>query len=226
VLAGHYTAAFVAKGLEPKLPFWVLLVAVQAVDIGWALLVMAGIERVTLDPSLPSNPLVLEYMPYTHSLPATLVWCLAAYAITRARFGSLRRSSRAALLVAAAVGSHWLGDLIVHRPDLGLWGDSYKVGFALWNWPLASYALEVGLLALSAAYAARALAIRGLAVWPPLSLAGLLFVVQTGASFGGTPGDPSDGGEHALVVSALAGFVIVAAAGWAAERAGQRGEPA
>ena len=38
----------------------------------------------SLDPSLPSNPLVLEHMPYTHSLLGTAVWAgLAGFATWR-----------------------------------------------------------------------------------------------------------------------------------------------
>ena len=78
MFVGHYSAAFIAKRLEPRLPLWSLLLAVQLVDVVWAVLVLLGIERATIDFSLPGNPLVLSYMPYTHSLPATLLWSVLA----------------------------------------------------------------------------------------------------------------------------------------------------
>ena len=41
---------------------------------------------------------------------------------------------RSRLLLAALVFSHWVLDLIVHRPDLPLWpGVSPKLGLGLWN---------------------------------------------------------------------------------------------
>src|SRR5207249_566954 len=78
------------------------------------------------------NPLDLYYMPYTHSLVGALLWSLGAYVAYRLirRFGA---SHRAALLVAVAVFSHWVLDLVVHRPDLPLYDDTLKVGLGLWN---------------------------------------------------------------------------------------------
>lgn len=146
MFVGHYAAAFAAKRLSPEAPLWSLVLAVQAVDVGFALLVLGGVEKLRLDPSLPSNPLDLFYMPYTHGLPATLVWMLAAFLVGRAWLGR----TGPALALAAATGSHWLLDLLVHRPDLPLWDDAYKVGLALWNHPLLALALELGLLAATA----------------------------------------------------------------------------
>ena len=40
-------------------------------------------------------------------------------------------------LVSGAVFSHWILDLIVHRPDLPLYGNGLKVGLGLWNYPIA-----------------------------------------------------------------------------------------
>jgi len=48
-------------------------------------------------------------------------------------------------VVALAVFSHWLLDVLVHRPDLPLYGDTHKLGLALWNFPLPALALEAGL---------------------------------------------------------------------------------
>jgi hypothetical protein len=36
-------------------------------------------------------------------------------------------------------------DLLVHRPDLPLFGDIFKVGLGLWNYPIAAYVLEAGI---------------------------------------------------------------------------------
>ena len=46
-------------------------------------------------------------------------------------------------LVSGAVFSHWILDLIVHRPDLPLYGNGLKVGLGLWNYPIAALALEI-----------------------------------------------------------------------------------
>jgi hypothetical protein len=36
--------------------------------------------------------------------------------------------------------------LLVHIPDLGLYDDSHKVGFGLWNYPQIALPLEIALL--------------------------------------------------------------------------------
>jgi len=41
--------------------------------------------------------------------------------------------------------SHWLLDLLVHRPDLTLAGSPPKLGFGLWNYPAIEIPLELGL---------------------------------------------------------------------------------
>jgi membrane-bound metal-dependent hydrolase YbcI (DUF457 family) len=84
-------------------------------------------------------------MPYTHSLVGCLVWALAAGAIAYA-LSPAGRKTIAAAIIAALVFSHWLLDLIVHRPDLALIDDHDKVGFGLWNTPEIAMPLEIGLL--------------------------------------------------------------------------------
>jgi len=57
VFVGHYAPALVGKAVEPRVPLWMLFVAVQLVDIAWVVLVLLGVERVRIVPGLPSNPL-------------------------------------------------------------------------------------------------------------------------------------------------------------------------
>jgi hypothetical protein len=52
----------------------------------------------------------------------------------------------AAAIVGAAVFSHWVLDLIVHRTDLPLYDNSLKVGLGLWNHPAVALALEIAFL--------------------------------------------------------------------------------
>src|SRR5213596_870294 len=138
---GHYGVAFAVKRADRQIPLWLLFVAVQFVDVIWSVLIFLGVEkaRITRD-YVGSLPLDLYYMPYTHSLPGATVWALLAYCGCR-----LFTSRRASLLIALAVSSHWVLDLIVHRPDLPLYDNARKVGFALWNYPVAALALEVAL---------------------------------------------------------------------------------
>lgn len=152
MFVGHYAGAFLARSLDRKLPLAAAFVGVQLVDFGWDLFVLAGVEHARLVPGLPSNPLDLYFMPYSHSLAATVVWAVLAgllVKLTRA-FGG---SNRVAAVTALAVASHWFLDLLVHRSDLPLVGDSStKLGLGLWNHPALGLVVEVGVLAASAAF--------------------------------------------------------------------------
>ena len=54
---GHYAASLAAKAVEPRAPLWSYVIAAQAIDIGWAALLMAGVEKARIDPSLPGSTL-------------------------------------------------------------------------------------------------------------------------------------------------------------------------
>ena len=92
-----------------------------------------------------TNALDLYYMPYTHSLICALFWSAVAFAIYKIGWRNIASNS-AALLVGFAVFSHWLLDLIVHRPDLAIYDDTLKVGFGLWNHRGIEFVLEIGIL--------------------------------------------------------------------------------
>lgn len=144
MLAGHYAASFAAKAAGPKVPLWILFIAAQLVDIFWAVFVLTGVERATLDTSLPSNPLVAEYMPYTHSLLGAVVAAAVAWIVVQRFHGA-----RSALLVALVVVSHWFLDLLMHRNDLTLAGSPPMLGFALWDYATIAHTFELALLVLT-----------------------------------------------------------------------------
>ena len=50
MFVGHYNASFVAKSVEKSIPLWVLFVAAQLIDIGWASFIFSGVERVRIVP--------------------------------------------------------------------------------------------------------------------------------------------------------------------------------
>jgi hypothetical protein len=204
MLAGHYTTAFVAKGVAPQTPLWLLLVAAQLVDFLWVFAILSGIEHARLDPALASNPLDLYHMPWTHSLAGTLVWAALAFAASRALLGL---QSFSALLVAGVVTSHWFLDLLVHRPDLTIAGGT-PIGLGLWNYPVAAWALEVVLVMASVAFAMRSAVTSASSRRAWLVLGGALVLLQTSASFG-----PAPAGLTAIVLSTLAIYLVVAAAG-------------
>jgi membrane-bound metal-dependent hydrolase YbcI (DUF457 family) len=145
MFVGHYAPALAAKAVAPRVPLWVLAFAVQFMDVVWAILVLLGIEKLRIEPGfLAASDLDLFYMPYTHSLPGSLILSAilgGVYFLFRKADGA-----GAAFVVALAVFSHWIADLIVHAPDLPLWGNEFKVGFGLWAYREIALALEIGLL--------------------------------------------------------------------------------
>jgi membrane-bound metal-dependent hydrolase YbcI (DUF457 family) len=205
MFAGHYAAALAAKAVEPKAPLWTLIAGAQLVDIGWSALIIAGVERGSSDPSLPGSPLVLEHMPWTHSLPAAIVWSLAAVLLSRTL---LRLSMRTAIVIGLVVFSHWLADLLVHRPDLQLYPDGPKVGFALWNLPVVEQAVEIGLLGLAGMYWAAQRVRARLKAWPAAAFFTLLVVVQIIAML--MPSEASDS-LTSFGPSALAIYLVLTA---------------
>lgn len=142
MFVGHYGPAFAGKALKKPVPLWVLFLAVQLLDVFWSIFVLLGVEKVRIVPGITAvNPLDLYYMPYTHSLVAACAWSAAACLVYRV----VRKADGwgAAGIVGTAVFSHWVLDLLVHRADLPLYDDSYKVGLGLWNYRIPASALEV-----------------------------------------------------------------------------------
>lgn len=203
---GHYGPALAIKAIRPAIPLWLLFIAVQLVDIAWALLVFLGIERVRITPGITtSSPLDLYYMPYTHSLAAALLWAAAAAILCQPLRGV--RAWRAAALIGLAVFSHWVLDWLVHRPDLPLYGDSMKVGFGIWNYPIIALLFETALLfGAMAMYLKRTRAINAIGRLGPVVFGLLMFAMQCYVFFGPPPASPS-----AVATGALVSFVLFAA---------------
>lgn len=168
----------------PRVPLWLLLLAAQFVDILWGTFVLSGVEHARLVATLPSNPLDLYDMPYTHSLLATAFW--AGFAFLGARRG-LGLDAGAAGAVSLVVASHWFLDLLVHRPDLPVSFSGTKVGLGIWNHPVLAYLLEVVLIAAGAwlCIRSRGAPDRSRRSWVNFTVG--LVLLQTATSFGPLP---------------------------------------
>lgn len=208
---GHYGPALAAKPLARQVPLWLLFVAVQWLDVCWSALVLMGVEKLRIVPGFTqASPLDLYDMPYTHGL----IGALALSAV----FGALallfvqERRAAAVAVVAGAVFSHWLADLIVHVPDLPLLGDHIKVGFGLWRWLWLSLPLELAFLIAGAAIYARAVPSRtrfgDLGLW---AFVAAMAAVEVYATFGPPPASGADEARTALAaygaLALLAGLV-------------------
>ncbi len=139
---GHWAPALVAAA-HPKAPkLWTLFIGAQLVDWVFFAFVLGGIEHMRLAPGTSvMNPMDLYHMPYTHSLVGSMGWAAGFAAIIFA----LTKNRTTALIGGAVVLSHWFLDLIVHVPDLTLWGTPPKLGFGLWDHPQIAMPLELGL---------------------------------------------------------------------------------
>ena len=141
---GHYAAGFALKSVENKASLGLLFIAVQFIDVLFFPLTLAGIEKFRLiENYTASTHFELSFMPYSHSLVAVLCWSLLFAVLARMSSKTTANPVKIGLVVALAVLSHWLLDLIVHTEDLPLMSDdSPKLGFGLWHYALLTYLLE------------------------------------------------------------------------------------
>ncbi len=122
-----------------------MLAAAGFLDLLWPLFLLLGIEHVRIDPGNTAfTPLAFDDYPYSHSLLTTLVWSV----LFGVGYHLLRHDKRGAVVLGAAVSSHWILDAVSHRPDLPLFpGSSTTVGLGLWNSVPATVIVEMALFA-------------------------------------------------------------------------------
>jgi len=202
---GHWAPALAAAVVSKRQPrLGTLFVAAQLVDWVFFALLLTGNEKMRVAPGITAmNPMDLYHMPITHSLAGS-----AAFAAGFALLVWLwRRELGFALLAGAVVVSHWLLDLVVHRPDLTLAGGPPKLGFGLWNHPWIAIPLELGLIfGALAFYLSRT---RG-PILPVILLGAVLLAVQAINWFGPEP-------DAVTVGTSLMAFVaygLCTAAAW------------
>lgn len=142
---GHFAVGFGAKAIAPRVSLGSLFLAAQFIDLVWPTLLLLGIERVRIDPGATRvTPLDFEHYPFSHSLAGVVIWALG-FAVV---YQLLRRYPRGALVLGAAVVSHWLLDAIVHRADLPLYpGGAARIGLGLWSSLAGTLAVELALFA-------------------------------------------------------------------------------
>jgi hypothetical protein len=199
---GHYATAFAAKTLAPRASLGVLIAAATFIDLLWPVFLLAGLERVEIEPGITAfTPLDLLHYPYSHSLLAVAWWGVLFGLV----YFAWMRYARGAWVVALLVIGHWLLDALVHRPDLPLYpGSELYVGAGLWN-SIGGTLLVEGLLFAAAVWLyARATApttrVGRYGFW---SLIALLVFLYLGSAFGPPP--PS---AQAIAVVGLAGGAL------------------
>ena len=211
MFVGHFAVAFGAKRAVPAVSLGTLFIAGQLADLVWPLLVIAGIERVGVQPGLTVvTPLDFTYYPFSHSLLAAAAWAV----IFGAAYIGLRRATAwTGAVLALVVISHWVLDALTHRPDMPLTvsAGSARVGLGLWNSLPGTIAVELLLFAAGLCFYTRATRARDrigrLALW---GLIAFLLVIYAANLFGPPP--PSG---MAAAWSALAMWLLVAWGYWA-----------
>lgn len=209
MFAGHAALALASRSKAPEMSLGALVAASFGLDLVWPLFVIAGLERVSVDPGNTAfTPLDFESYPWTHSLLLSLAWALAgglvAWIVTRSRRGSM--------IVAALVLSHWVLDLLTHRPDLPLWpGDGAPMaGLGLWNSIPATLLVEGTLFVASAWYYVRTTRaidrVGSISMWA--------FLALIGGIWAGGPFSPPPPSGSAVAIVALAVWLFPLWAWW------------
>jgi membrane-bound metal-dependent hydrolase YbcI (DUF457 family) len=180
---GHYAVAFAGRRAAPKLSLGALLAAPQLLDMLWPIFLLAGIERVRIDPGNTAfTPLAFDSYPWSHSLLMAAVWG-ALFALLVVAF---TRSASSAAVIFCLVVSHWVLDWVTHRPDMPLspWSET-KVGLGLWNSVPATLLVEGALYAGGLALYTRATRARDAAgQWILAALVLFLLISYLFAAFG------------------------------------------
>ena len=212
MFVGHYGVSLAAKRPCPRLSLGLLFLAVQLLDVLFALFVLLGIEGLRIVHGFTAyNPYDLYRMPYTHSLLGALLWSAATTLVALAGLRRLRSRDRriAALVLGAAVFSHFLLDVPMHTPDLplGLAAGSPRIGLGLWNHRWAAAAAELLVFAAGGAVYLRATRARSRGV----SIATAAFGVLLVAILLATPSMPDPPSDRAFAIRALVAYAVLAA---------------
>lgn len=202
---GHFAVGLAAKKASPELNLGLLFIACQLLDLIWPVLVLIGVEQVSVDHSATAvTPFNFSYYPYSHSLLMTIMYSLVlGLVITKAT-----KSIRTGIVFGMVVLSHWILDFLTHRPDLPLYFGGLKVGLGLWNSIIATFIVEVGIFIMGIFFYLKASPLitkkRKVIFW---SMIAFLFLIYIGNIFG--PKAPIDTHPNAIAGPALAMWLIV-----------------
>ena len=132
MIAGHFGFAALVKSREPTAPLWGLMLATVWLDVVFVPLLLLNVESV--QPVHPGYGGLIIHADYTHSIVGVIVLGAVLGLAFLPRWGR-----RVAAVIALVAMSHWVLDLIVHRPDMpvlpGNLGNLPRLGFGLWSEP-------------------------------------------------------------------------------------------
>jgi len=135
------------KSRERTAPLWALMLATVWLDVVFVPLFLAHLE--TMQMVHPGYGGAIIHADYTHSIAGMLALSAALGAMFLPRLGK-----RVALVIALVSASHWVLDLVVHRPDMPVLpanlGNLPYFGLGLWNHVGAAAVVELILVAAGA----------------------------------------------------------------------------
>ena len=145
---GHFAVGMLSKRSDELPSLAMMFLAVQLLDLVWPILVLLGVESLSIDPNNTKlTHLSFDFYPYSQSLLAAVVWGLLLGIV----YFLVTKNKKGSMILGLLVISHWILDLITHRPDLPLspFSES-KFGFGLWNYPVFEMILEISIFLLGA----------------------------------------------------------------------------
>lgn len=137
----HAATALLINKKWPGMPIVSVLLSVQLVEFLWVAFNLLGVEVTTTEPQVRAlNDIHLAYMPYSHSIAATVVLAFAVWVVV----AKLLNKPTWGLALAVAVSSHIVLDLATHVHDIALAPgiESPKFGSGLYAVPLLALVVE------------------------------------------------------------------------------------
>ena len=208
MVIGHYAVAMAAKRVAPRTSLGTLIAAAILPDLIWPVLVLLGVEIVTITPGVTTvTPLTFVSYPYSHSLLMSILWGL----LFAGGYFVARRYVPGSIILGVLVVSHWVLDAVVHVPDLPLtpWG-STRIGLGLWNSLPLSLGVELVLFAFGVGIYTGATSRRdSTGTWSFALMIALMLLIYAAAVFG--PPSPS---ASAVAWTDLGQWLVVAIGAW------------
>lgn len=201
MLVGHLAVGLLAKRIEPRVSLGTWTLAAFLADLVTFPLLVAGVEHFESVPGAELNRTIGRDIVYSHSLLMNVIWG----ALFAAAYFLRRPYPRGAWLLFAVVVSHWVLDVLSHRPDIPLApGMSQVYGFELWSSLPATLIVEGGFWLLALVLYARATRpkkrIGAYAFWAGVAL---ITLVWYGNIHGGMDPNPVKAGVSGLILFAL-----------------------
>lgn len=147
MFVGHIGAGLALASAQRRInPGWLVGAALLSDLLLWVFLLL-GWETGRVPPGASHGHQMVYDFAWSHGLLASLGWALLVGALTAA-FTPPPWRWPAAGVMALALLSHWLLDLLVHLPQLPLAGpDSLHVGLGLWQHMGWAIVLELAIAA-------------------------------------------------------------------------------